>query len=349
MSKFLFVVPRFHTNLFFATKALVQAGHQVKVFAAKREPTEDYSFVTPQVVGRDSSPRDLRHDLKAFAPDLVILRTARPLSRWVEGAGRFGRLPMLRYDQKAMSELPAFRDVLERAVQGLPQWRVTPKPARHGVASIDPRAHYLPWPVARDPEVPVRQRQPDAPLAVLCVGKLMQQRKGQHKLIAAMAAGLAEGRMTLTLVGSTLGSVRDADPDHLDSLRRAAAASQGRITLKENLDFGDMGSVYGQHDVCVLPAAREQLGTAPIEAMAYGCVPVIGGRCGSAGYLTDGVDGHVVSMDHPEVLTAVLDRLAKDPAQLSQMSAAARHTAETELGPARFVQRMEQLVARPKG
>jgi hypothetical protein len=45
----LFVVPRFHTNLFFATRALVRAGYKVHVFARKSATLEDYSVVTPRV------------------------------------------------------------------------------------------------------------------------------------------------------------------------------------------------------------------------------------------------------------------------------------------------------------
>lgn len=344
-NRFLFVVPRFHTNLFFATKALVEAGHEVEVFAPKREPTEDYRYVTPKIFGRTDKPAALRRAIRAFAPDLVFLRNARPASLWVENMGRFGRLPMLRYNQKAMTNVLGFGERVALRLQGLPVRRVTPKPGVDRAAPVDPYADYLPWPVERDVSV-LPQRRATGPLRVVCVAKLMQRRKNQDKLIAATAQAVRDGRITLTFVGSTLGTVSGADATHLEALRRAAGQSDGAIRIIEDLGFEQMGEVYAAHDVCVLPSTRELLGTAPIEAMAYGCVPVIAARCGSAGYLTDGEDGFVVDMDQPDRLRDTLDRLADDPALLDRVGVAARHTAETELGPRRFVERVEEILAR---
>lgn len=46
----LFVVPRFHTNLFFATRALVDYGHKVSVIATSSMLIEDHSVVRPIVI-----------------------------------------------------------------------------------------------------------------------------------------------------------------------------------------------------------------------------------------------------------------------------------------------------------
>ncbi|WP_145963062.1 hypothetical protein [Mangrovicoccus ximenensis] len=83
MSRILFVAPRFHTNLFFATKALVEAGHEVEVFVPKREPAEDWSFVTPRIFAPGTPGREIRRAVRDFAPDLALVRHARPVS----GAG----------------------------------------------------------------------------------------------------------------------------------------------------------------------------------------------------------------------------------------------------------------------
>ena len=81
MASILFVVPRFHTNLFFATKALIEAGHDVAVFAETQSRIEDHSFVAPIVMPAEADAALLRARLSEAQPDLTILRYPSRLSR----------------------------------------------------------------------------------------------------------------------------------------------------------------------------------------------------------------------------------------------------------------------------
>ncbi|MBE3640267.1 glycosyltransferase family 4 protein [Mangrovicoccus algicola] len=341
MSRILFVAPRFHTNLFFATRALIGAGHEVAVFVPKREPTEDWTHVTPQVFGPGTPPAAIRRAVRDFAPDLALVRHARPVSPAVLGAARFGRIPLYHYDQRAADRPWPWYKAWEWRLQGLPARRVTPKTGLEGGAP-DPLATFLPWPVEAPSGAGRLPRQ--GPLRVLCVGKLMQPRKNQDKLIAAMQPLLDTGRARLTLVGSRLASAKGAEGAHLDRLEAAAAASGGAITLVPDVPFAEMAAIYAAHDVCVLPARKEPLGSSPIEAMAFGCVPVIARQCGTACYLTQGVDGFVVDAGDVPGLAAILERLAGDDALVARVGAAARRTAEGPLGPQTFVRRVEALL-----
>lgn len=341
-ARILFVAPRFHTNLFGATKALVRAGHVVEVFVPKTEPTEDYSFVTPRVFPTGTPSRDIRRAVHAFAPDLIIIRKARPVHFAVYSAARFGRYPLWHYDQRACDRPQGWMKTWEFRLQGLPARRVTPKSGLSG-APCEPLATFLPWPVAAEPVARVPR---DGPLRVICVGKLMQPRKNQDKLIAAMAPFLKDGRAVLTLVGSTLNTASGADKDHQDALLDAVALSGGTITLKADLPFAQMPALYAAHDVCVLPAHRETLGIAPVEAMAYGLVPVVTRQCGCACYITPGEDGFITRAGDVAGLAEVIHLLVDQPDTVVRMGQAAQRKAETELGPERFLERMEALLER---
>lgn len=336
----LIVAPRFHTNLFVPTKALVEAGHRVEVFSPKSEPTEDHSLVTPRLFPDGTSARRIRAAVHAVAPDLILLRKARPVSGAVAAAARFGRYRLWHYDQRDADRPWPWWKRWEWWLQGLPARRVTPKTGLTG-GPRDPLATYLPWPVEAGPVSRVPR---EGPLRVLCVGKLMQPRKNQDKLIAAMAPLLREGRARLTLVGSTLGSASGAEREHYDAIRDAAALSGGTITLRADVPYADMPSLYAAHDVCVLPAKGEPLGTAPVEAMAHGLVPVVTRQCGSACYITSGQTGFVTRAGDVAGLAGVLRLLVDQPGTLARIATAARHHAETELGPARFVARVEALM-----
>lgn len=337
----LFVAPRFHTNLFFATKTLVEAGHQVTVFAEHSQHLEDHSYVVPHVFPKGTRLSAVRKVVRRIKPDLVLLRWTRPASFHVEHLGRLGRLNLWHYDQKPLTQHRTRTQLWTWWVQGLPARRVTPKPGLDRSLPPDPLAYYLPWPVERDATVPLTPR--TGPLRVLCVGKLMQPRKNQDKLIEATRDAVRERRIRLCFAGGTGTRATGADLAHLDMLRTEAAAAGDGIEILEDVPFADMPRLYARHDVCVLPARSEPLGTAPIEAMAYGCVPVVTNECGSAGYLTDGVDGFRVEAGDVPQLRQVLDRLSADPALLAQTSTAARTLTETELSPARFTERVEKL------
>ncbi|WP_037371696.1 hypothetical protein, partial [Salipiger mucosus] len=105
----LFVVPRFHTNLFFATRTLVEAGHRVTVLAAEAVEMEDHRHVAPRVMGRDPARAEVRAALEAAQPDLVLLRNAGGLSDRVAREGRRMGLRVVGYDLKPMTRRRSLR------------------------------------------------------------------------------------------------------------------------------------------------------------------------------------------------------------------------------------------------
>ncbi|WP_146590107.1 glycosyltransferase family 4 protein [Puniceibacterium confluentis] len=346
MAHVLFVVPRFHTNLFFATRALIGAGHRVTVLAASQSAAmEDHSVVVPQVMGESPARDAVCRVLEADRPDLVLLRTSGALSRQVAQVSRRLRLRVVGYDQRPMTEPRSLRRRLSLWLQGRPWQRVTPVPGVDAAAPQDQAASYLPWPTAALPLPTGAERdQSDMPVRVLCVGKLAQVRKNQPLLIAALAALGGGDRVRLTLVGSTSRAISGADADHHAVLQQAARENDW-IDIRGDVPFAEMPALYAAHHICVLPSVGEPLGSAPVEAMAYGTIPVISLDTGSVGYVTDGVDGLRVDVTVPGALETALAPLLASPELRVRLSDAARRTAETELSPARFVQRIDALLA----
>ncbi|SNR80745.1 glycosyltransferase family 4 protein [Puniceibacterium sediminis] len=346
MAHVLFVVPRFHTNLFFATRALIDAGHRVTVLAASESVgMEDHSIVEPQVLGDSPGRAEVAGLLRSAAPDLILLRNSGGLSRQVARAGRDLQLRVVGYDLRPMTQVRSLRKRVSLWMQGRPWQRVTPVPGLDADAPRDGGAFYLPWPTAALPLPAGAERDPaSTPVRILCVGKLAQVRKNQHLLIAALKSLGGGARVRLTLVGSTSHDISGADSDHEAALRAEAAACDW-IDILGNVPFAGMAQLYAAHHICVLPSVGEPLGIAPVEGMAYGTVPVISTDSGSAGYVTEGRDGLRVEMGRSGALEAALEPLVSSPELRMRMSGAARRTAATELSPARFVQRIEALLA----
>jgi glycosyltransferase involved in cell wall biosynthesis len=337
LAKLLFVLPRFHTNLWFAMRALTGAGHEVRLLVNFRGPFEDYTHADPIEMGDTPDTADLDAAIDAFGPDIGFIRNARSLSRRASRILKARGIPCLAYDLNPMDAAPGFSRRAKLWWQGKPLRRITPVAGR---GAPDPFATYMPWPVAALPANPAPRR--DGRLAVLCVGKVGQARKNQTTLIEAIRDAGLDTQVALTLIGAPFtGTDRDAAQG--DAIAAAGAAPW--ITVAPPTPFREMAALYAASDVCILPSLDEPLGVAPVEAMAYGAVPVISDQAGSAGYLTHGRDGFVVDATRPETMTEAIRALLV-PAQRSAMSAAARDTVAHALSEARFLQRMHALLER---
>ena len=77
---------------------------------------------------------------------------------------------------------------------------MTPAPGLPGAGRTDPRAVYLPFPVAADPEPPERRA---GPARILAVGKLAEARKRPFLLIEAAERLARTHDLRLTLAGSS--------------------------------------------------------------------------------------------------------------------------------------------------
>ncbi len=341
--KVAFVVPRFHTNLFFATKALVEAGYGVSVLCYKEARLEDHRYVKPLVFTGESGRSDVTDALDQIEPDLIFLRKSKPLSDHVARHARNGHFKVIHYDLKPLTRVRTFYSYLKWRIRGLTPFRVTPVRGLDHSAPLDGSAFYLPWPVQRFDTIK-QERQRDGALRVLCVGKLMQPRKRHDKLISVLENHLKSGRTSITLAGSSGTSIHGSDKTYYEGLLEQAKIHKGRINILRDVPFSQMAELYSNHDVCVLPAKGELLGVAPIEGMPYGCVPIISDQCGSAGYLTSGKDGYVYEVEDLSTLQTIMDRLVDDRAHLESLSLNTIETAETELSPKKFVERVEYIM-----
>lgn len=340
----LFVVPKFHTNLFYATKVLIDAGMRVRVLAATAGRDSDNVHLAPQVFGPDALPAAVEAAMLAERPDLVLLRNCPPLSRHALRIARRHRLRVVGYDLRPATERRPFAERVRRALQGKPALRVTPVPGLDPSAGRgDPKAIFLPWPVEPDPAVAPRQPAPDGRLRVLCVGKLAQRRKRQMSVIEAVRLAQAEDRVRVTLVGSSSLGASESDRAQMQALR-ALAAETGWIDLREDVPLQQMPAIYAAHDLCILPAHAEPLGVAPLEGMAYGCVPVISTEAGSAGIISDGRDGYRIPPGDAAAIAAILQRLLAQPALVDSLSQGARDTFRQVLAPDVFVERLRRLL-----
>lgn len=346
--RIVFVVPRFHTNLYFATRALIEAGHIVHLICRDRAEAEDHSRVSPHYLSATASFGEIWALLRRLDPDLLVIRDVPGLTRKFLVAGMAQRRRLYAYDQHPVSRHRSLRKFISDMLRGRPLRRITPIPGLQQPTQPARLSHYLPFPVAQAGGQNETSAGDGKQIRILCVGKLAQPRKNHQLLLQALAELPAEFAWRLTLAGATETSVSGGSDRYLDALRRQASDGPlaDKLTILENVPFQDMAELYATHDICVLPSVDEPLGTSPLEAMAYGCVPVISDGCGSAGYIPSEEYGFVVRGCDVESLRLALEKLLASPARLGAMSAKVRELAATEFSEATFVRRVEVLAAR---
>ncbi len=122
----LFVVPRFHTNIAVAVRILRDAGCQVNVFAPMQGSLEDHSVVVPRIFPRTTSGKDVRAALREVKPDLVFIRSCKPLSRIVGTYCRYRFVRAYSYGLSSVNSAPSLGRRIARFRDGQPLRRMTP-------------------------------------------------------------------------------------------------------------------------------------------------------------------------------------------------------------------------------
>lgn len=201
--KFLYVAPRYHTNQMDIMKGLVEHGHEVCFISHYAAVIEDYSYVTPIVLGYSPLYRlldflyvrvihrkdptaivfkiqhgfppmgKLRRLICEFSPDVVILRERSVYSMAAYHICKKKGFPCILYNQNPLWSQPAKTDFVHRMVDRLsPRLRMTPvmgvkKPG----TSIKENDFFVPFVI--DPQKAPGERTyfADDVIHVLCIGK----------------------------------------------------------------------------------------------------------------------------------------------------------------------------------
>ena len=348
--KVLFVLPRFHTNLYWAIRALAEAGYSVSVLASTAETKQELHDVIVPIITTQMSSEDLAVIMEALSPDCIILRGGGMAADVATSYARNQSIPLIKYDQVPVPQRWQLYRWFRRMRDSNPvRFRISPVPRKCFSTKGNRREFFLPFPVS--PGAARLQSPQSEKLRVLCVGKLLQPRKNHgHVLTAISNFPELAGRLELTICGTTNACSEQSLDYYRDLKRRGAELERiADVCFRENVEFNDMPQLYAAHDVCILPSYREPLGSAPLEAMSYGGIPFISREAGTSPYLTNGLNGHVIDPNDPFDTGAKLLQLVESQTFRAEMSSRAREFAQTELSGDAFVRRFEMILQRVCG
>ena len=364
----LYVMKRFHTNHFFALKALRNRGHDVHMFVQTLGRLEDHSVVLPQrlppsrlnvfympilkLLGLSKararyelpSITAMVREMRRINPDVVILKKMRVHSKLASLVAL-----LQRRDRILFSHAPMVRSQRKMPNLNLRGLGLTPGKRYStisGVAGPDKPLSYagvyhIPLPVEPPAlEPPPRPLDPGC-IKLLCVGKYEMVRKRQELLLEIFADLSRKCPIMLTFVGS--GST---DGVRLRALKKQCetAGLQDRVSFLLNLPYQEMLRTYLEHDVLALPARDEPYGMVVLEAMAYGMPVICSDSCGSRDCLEVGVNGEIYRTDDVTSFRKAVESIVSDPERLRSMGRQSLRIVQQRHTPAQYHDRLLNLV-----
>lgn len=148
---------------------------------------------------------------------------------------------------------------------------------------------------------------------------LVLRQKDQRMLIHAIAILHARGLFPQVAVTGK------HDQKHLVKIQALVKA----LNLDGQIHFRDCPAP-ARHQVCVITADDNEMPEAMIEAMAAGC-PVVGPSVEAVQELiADGVDGHLIPPQDPQVLASILEKLLRNNSYAQQLAKAGKAKMHSE-------------------
>jgi glycosyltransferase involved in cell wall biosynthesis len=341
--KLLFIVPRYHINLYYPLEALQHAGYDVHLAVLYRGGSEKVDTVIPHEIGSVVSPRKIPSPIALFKtiyktqPEVIFIRGFRSwftvISLLVACTTR--RRIMLLVQTDKHDGIGWYRRMALFVLTKLVRVERIISPLKNTLPTHNPLYVYAPFTITPSYCAP---RAASSATRILTVGKF-QPRKGHRLLLGVIQQLLANGEeVVLTLVGEA----HDAEEEAKIRAYITDAGLTERVTIVSHLSHDAVRALYCQHDLFVLPSWNEPAAFSPLEAMAAGLPVIVSDTCGTKCYLEVGANGyHFKSGDANDLFEKIITVIHEDTAALgarSQVLVAEQHI------PAQFVTRLATIL-----
>lgn len=353
--KVLYMSHRYHTNQTAIMKGWIENGHEVRFLSQYAGKVEDYTSITPVVVGysvlfraidylyvhclkrKDPAAIDMKLKcgippllkiakyIREFKPDVAILRERSMYTICMYAICRYYHIPTILYNQDPVWDRPKKRDLAHKIVWKLtPEYRITPVNLTgtdlQGLAKDD-KAYWAPF--VMEPQIPPEEKTYFAGdrINIFCIGKY-QERKNHQMMIEVVEELLPRYDIHLTITGEKSNSFHEAYYQKVSGYVKAHGL-EDRVTFLSNLKKEDVAREYRKADVYVLPSTGEPAAVTPLEAMAYSVPAICGTGNGTAGYIDSGRTGYIFRDNDRKDLRDKLETIICDREKLVRMGAAA--------------------------
>lgn len=328
----LFLAPRFHTNQVDLVSKLIEEGHNVSFLVMRKGPTEDYSTLTPYVVGPSWLSKVINRIAKRPVPcfgrthglpNLVRLYRRLKLSkanvaiiRDIRSGYGLLSLPYLllsgtrvaiytqrpKYEDGLTPYLRLFYFVLFKILKFRGFTTVKHRFGYRESEGTNTPFEYVPFFKRVNPMSSSRSYNTSEP-RLLAIGKF-EPGKNFFLLLEVFKQLSKTHSCTLTLVGECSLAFRR---QYYDKVKAFIEENNLRtkVSLLVDQPYKKVQNLYLEHDIFIIPAIRETASISQIEAMAHGLPVICSDDNGTAHYVKHNVNGFVVKADNDNLYKAI--------------------------------------------
>lgn len=135
------------------------------------------------------------------------------------------------------------------------------------------------------------------------------------------------------------------DGAYFDKLKDGIAERhlEDKVTLFGNLKSEEMNEFWQKCDVVVSTSESEGMGLSVLEAMSYGCVPVVTDTAGMKTFISDGTNGYIVEIGNIELLATKIRELSKCRNLLKKLSENSSRVIQKKCSPEEYIDYIRML------
>lgn len=354
---------RFHDNIACLIETLQDAGYSIRLFVILKTKTETYDLLEP-IISPPSSlsffgKRLFKKDLLAYIPSIrAVLREykvnkpeyalIRPL---ISGIGLVHFFFAIWYCKKVIlySQSPKYRpeniknDFFLKLVLALPktEW-ISPVKYRSIEAykkklSLHQRINYIQLPHKK---VVGKNAWFKNDLVNLLLIAKAQSYKNHSVLIEALK-GLDKSKYKLLIVGDY--SNNDV---YTQQILGELEASDIHYELLGYVKHSEIGEVYRESDLLILPSSYEMHGYVVNEAIAHSVPVIVSSETGTKCLVETGINGFVFANNDSGHLRSILLDILENRDQLTSLSEGCKEIYKQELSPNGFLKNYEIILNR---
>lgn len=337
--RFLYVAPRYHTNQVPIIRGLKRKGNEVCFLSQYAGKVEDYSDLTPTVIGysgiflffdriymalmkkKDAYAGDrkmkcgfppigkLKRAIRDSHADVAILRERSVYSICAYLICRKYKIPTILYNQSPLWEDCIKNDPAHRLMRLLtPRVRMTPVMGVQEAGKVkEPGAAFVPFVMEPEQKADEKNWTEDGITHIFSIGKY-EERKNHRMMVEVVEELSAVSRIHLTIAGERTTPAHQAYYDRLKGYIDEHGL-QDKVTLLVNLNRQQVAEQYRKADLFVIPSTREPASISQLEAMAFSLPVVCGDKNGTACYVENGVNGWQFRDNQKAFLKEALEKM----------------------------------------
>lgn len=347
--RFLYLAPRYHTNQAPIMKCLIENGHEVCFLSHYRGGIEDYSVISPVILGysglfrlwerfyvkvlqrNNSRAVDMklkfgfppvgkvRKQVKEFAPDVMIIRERSVYSMISYLACKNLHIPSILYNQSPLWEKEIKNDLPHKLVKAaLPKIRMTPVLGMEGKGrEKEEGAVFIPFVI--EPKLKPEEKQwfQDGNINILCIGKY-EKRKNIRMLLEVFEELQKQYDLTLTVAGECTSKFHKEYKAQQDAFVEEHRL-QNKVKLLQNLARDEVEELYSGADLFIIPSTDEPASVSQMEAMAFSVPAICSNENGTACYVRDGKSGCLFQDNQKQALREAVIKMISDKEKLKEM------------------------------